>query len=44
MIKGVFIVNNHGKPRVIKFYEHVVSEANVGIYEYTNELCRLARW
>ncbi|RLN79761.1 hypothetical protein BBJ28_00010718 [Nothophytophthora sp. Chile5] len=24
MIKGILIVNNHGKPRVVKFYEHVV--------------------
>ena len=24
MIKGVLIVNNHGKPRIVKFYEHVV--------------------
>jgi hypothetical protein len=24
MIKGIMIVNNHGKPRIVKFYEHVV--------------------
>lgn len=24
MIKGILIVNNHGKPRIVKFYEHVV--------------------
>ena len=24
MIKGVLIVNNHGKARIVKFYEHVV--------------------
>ncbi|CCI43766.1 unnamed protein product [Albugo candida] len=23
MIKGILIVNNHGKPRIVKFYEHV---------------------
>ncbi|CAM9235345.1 unnamed protein product [Chrysoparadoxa australica] len=26
MIKGVVIVNNHGKPRVVKFYQTVVGE------------------
>jgi hypothetical protein len=25
MIKGVIIVNNHGKPRLVKFYQSVVS-------------------
>ena len=24
MIKGVMIINNHGKPRLTKFYEHLV--------------------
>ena len=24
MIKGVMIINNHGKPRITKFYEHLV--------------------
>jgi AP-3 complex subunit sigma len=27
MIKGVIIVNNHGKPRLVKFYQSVESEA-----------------
>ena len=26
MIKGVIIVNNHGKPRLVKFYQSVISE------------------
>jgi AP-3 complex subunit sigma len=26
MIKGIIIVNNHGKPRLIKFYQSVASE------------------
>lgn len=26
MIKGILIVNNHGKPRIVKFYEHVVRQ------------------
>mmetsp|Transcript_6560 Transcript_6560/g.9558 ORF Transcript_6560/g.9558 Transcript_6560/m.9558 type:complete len:171 (-) Transcript_6560:286-798(-) len=26
MIKGVMIVNNHGKPRLVKFYQNVTSE------------------
>ena len=26
MIKGVLIVNNHGKPRLTKFYQSVTSE------------------
>ena len=25
MIKAILIFNNHGKPRLIKFYEHYVS-------------------
>lgn len=25
MIRGVIIVNNHGKPRLVKFYQTVVS-------------------
>jgi hypothetical protein len=25
MIKGILIVNNHGKPRLVKFYQSVVS-------------------
>merc|ERR1712216_10145 len=24
MIKGVIIVNNHGKPRLVRFYEHAL--------------------
>lgn len=28
MIKGILIVNNHGKPRIVKFYEHVVSSSS----------------
>ena len=24
MIKGVLVINNYGKPRMIKFYEHYV--------------------
>jgi len=28
MIKGVVIVNNHGKPRLVKFYQHVSSVAS----------------
>jgi hypothetical protein len=24
MLKGVIVVNNYGKPRMIKFYEHYV--------------------
>ncbi|RYG68663.1 hypothetical protein EON64_04685 [archaeon] len=27
MIKGILIINNHGKPRVAKFYQSVVSKA-----------------
>lgn len=27
MIKGIIIVNNHGKPRLTKFYQSVTSEA-----------------
>jgi AP-3 complex subunit sigma len=27
MIKGIIIVNNHGKPRLVKFYQNVESEA-----------------
>jgi hypothetical protein len=27
MIKGVIIINNHGKPRLVKFYQSVVSPA-----------------
>jgi AP-3 complex subunit sigma len=27
MIKGVLIVNNHGKPRLVKFYQPVDNEA-----------------
>jgi AP-3 complex subunit sigma len=27
MIKGVIIINNHGKPRLVKFYQSVESEA-----------------
>jgi hypothetical protein len=26
MIKGILIVNNHGKARIVKFYEHVVND------------------
>lgn len=26
MIKGIIIVNNHGKPRLVKFYQSVTSE------------------
>jgi len=26
MIKGIIIVNNHGKPRLVKFYQSVASE------------------
>ncbi|KAG6620133.1 AP-2 complex subunit sigma [Phytophthora cinnamomi] len=26
MIKGILIVNNHGKPRIVKFYEHPDAE------------------
>ena len=26
MIKGIIIVNNHGKPRLVKFYQSVDSE------------------
>jgi len=26
MIKGIIIVNNHGKPRLVKFYQNVTSE------------------
>uniref|UniRef100_A0A6S8ZKR8 AP complex subunit sigma n=1 Tax=Ditylum brightwellii TaxID=49249 RepID=A0A6S8ZKR8_9STRA len=26
MIKGILIVNNHGKPRLVKFYQSVTSE------------------
>jgi hypothetical protein len=29
MIKGILIVNNHGKPRIVKFYEHVVRPARL---------------
>lgn len=29
MIKGILIVNNHGKPRIVKFYEHVVRGRSV---------------
>lgn len=25
MIKGILVINNHGKPRLTKFYEHLVS-------------------
>lgn len=25
MIKGILIINNHGKPRLVKFYQGVVS-------------------
>jgi hypothetical protein len=25
MIKGILIINNYGKPRVVKFYQSVVS-------------------
>ena len=24
MIKGILVINNHGKPRLTKFYEHLV--------------------
>ena len=27
MIKGIIVVNNHGKPRLVKFYQSVVSVA-----------------
>ena len=27
MIKGILIINNHGKPRLVKFYQSVESEA-----------------
>ena len=27
MIKGILVINNHGKPRLTKFYEHLVSSA-----------------
>ena len=27
MIKGIIIVNNHGKPRLVKFYQQVESES-----------------
>eukprot|EP01033_Poteriospumella_lacustris_P018219 gene18219-13089_t len=26
MIKGVLIINNHGKPRLVKFYQSVTGE------------------
>jgi len=26
MIKGVFVINNHGQPRCIKFYERVAEK------------------
>lgn len=29
MIRGVIIVNNHGKPRLVKFYQTVVGEERV---------------
>lgn len=25
MIKGILVFNNHGKPRLLKFYQHYVS-------------------
>jgi hypothetical protein len=25
MIKGILVINNHGKPRLTKFYEHLVA-------------------
>jgi len=25
MIKGILVINNHGKPRLTKFYEHLVT-------------------
>lgn len=36
MIKGILIVNNHGKPRIVKFYEHVV---RVAFYSIVLLLC-----
>lgn len=27
MIKGILVINNHGKPRLTKFYEHLVRPA-----------------
>ena len=28
MIKGILVINNHGKPRLTKFYEHVVGRCH----------------
>jgi hypothetical protein len=29
MIKGIFIINNNGKPRLLNCYEHLVSEKDI---------------
>lgn len=34
MIKGILIVNNHGKPRIVKFYEHVVCVLRFLVYRF----------
>jgi AP-3 complex subunit sigma len=31
MIKGIFIVNNNGKPRLVKTYERLTEEAQQGL-------------
>lgn len=39
MIRGVIIVNNHGKPRLVKFYQTVVSGELVFYAEKSIRCC-----
>lgn len=42
MIRGVIIVNNHGKPRLVKFYQTVVSTAISLQLRVVRSLCSAA--
>ena len=39
MIKGILVINNHGKPRLTKFYEHLVSLLRSQPEQYVIRAC-----
>ncbi len=42
MIKGILVINNHGKPRLTKFYEHLVAPLGRTAHLHCLRLPRLA--
>lgn len=38
MIRGVIIVNNHGKPRLVKFYQTVVSRQQLTLIQVSESI------